>query len=216
LGPPRGGRDCNDDRLRVFLRVVVHPPLMASIGLFGGSFNPPHIAHQLVALYVLESQDVDQVWLVPTFRHAFGKDLAPFSDRVAMCEQAMASLGSRVAVSQIEATLAARPGFVASRTLHLVEALLEEYPDYRFRLVIGSDILSETSQWYRWDDVVRLAPPIVIGRSGHLVPGCTATELAMPLVSSTEIRRRLSNREPVGDLLPRQVVRYIDQRGLYR
>jgi nicotinate-nucleotide adenylyltransferase len=189
---------------------------MAVIGLFGGSFNPPHVAHQLVALYVLESQPIDQLWLVPTYRHAFGKDLAPFADRVAMCERAMAPLAARVRVSQMEAELASRPGFVASRTLHLLEALIAEHPDHRYRLVIGTDILAEADQWYRWDDVVRLAPPIVIGRAGHLPEGASATDLAMPEVSSTEVRRRVRCGEPVDHLLPRQVVRYIGERGLYR
>jgi nicotinate-nucleotide adenylyltransferase len=189
---------------------------MATIGLFGGSFNPPHVAHQLVALYVLESQEIDELWLVPTFRHAFGKELVPFADRVAMCEHAMQALLPRVTICQIEAELAARPGFVSSRTVHLLEALLAQHSEHRFRLVIGSDILGETDKWYRWDDVIRMAPPIIIGRAGHLPDGATATDLAMPEVSSTEVRLRLRRREPVGNLLPRRVVRYIDERGLYR
>src|SRR5262245_52962833 len=101
---------------------------MAVIGLFGGSFNPPHVAHQLVALYVLETQPVDAVWIAPTFRHAFGKELASFADRVAMCRLAMAPLGERVVISEAEAELAARPGFVSSRTLHLVEMLRAQHP----------------------------------------------------------------------------------------
>lgn len=189
---------------------------MSVIGLFGGSFNPPHVAHQLVALYVLESQPIDAVWIVPTYRHAFGKDLAPFADRVAMCRAAMAPLGDRVVVSEAEAELAARPGFVASRTLHLVEMLLAQHPEHRFRLVLGTDILAETDKWYRWDEVVRLAPPIVIGRAGHLPQGATATGVTMPEVSSSEVRQRLASGDAVGDLLPRQVVRYIGERGLYR
>lgn len=192
---------------------------MAVIGLFGGSFNPPHVAHQLVALYVLECQPVDELWFVPTFRHAFGKDLAPFADRVAMCELAMAPLGARVRVSELEKELAERPGFVASRTLHLLEELIARHPEHSFRLVLGTDILAETDKWYRWDEVARLAPPLVIGRAGHLdalPPGSSATELAMPEVSSTEVRRRLASGDAVSNLLPRQVVRYIDDRGLYR
>ncbi len=191
---------------------------MAVIGLFGGSFNPPHVAHQLVALYVLESQPVDALWILPTYRHAFGKDLAPFAERVAMCRLAMAAFGERVVVSELERELAERPGFVASRTLDLVEELRRQRPQDDFRLVLGSDILAETDKWYRWDEVVRQAPPLVIGRAGHLTlpAGATATELAMPEVSSTEVRRRLGCGEPVDHLLPRQVVRYIGERGLYR
>src|SRR5262245_29965318 len=102
--------------------------MAARIGLFGGSFNPPHAAHQMVALYVLETQPIDELWFVPTWRHVFGKDLAPFDDRVRMCELAAAPLGSRAVVSRIEAELAARPGFVASRTLDTIEAIAEQRP----------------------------------------------------------------------------------------
>lgn len=189
---------------------------MPTIGLFGGSFNPPHVAHQLVTLYVLESQDLDEVWLLPTYRHAFGKDLASFEDRMAMCQLAVAPLGPRAKVLATEAELARRPDFRASRTLYLLEALIEAHPGHRFRLIIGSDILAESDKWYRWDDVVALAPPLVIGRAGHLPPNATATELVMPEVSSTEVRRRVARQESVRNLLPREVVRYIDERGLYR
>lgn len=190
---------------------------MPTIALFGGSFNPPHVAHQLVALYVLETQPVDAVWIVPTFKHALGKRLASYEDRLAMCELAAAALGPRVVVSRAEADLAARPDFVSSRTLHLLEHLAETHPGASFRLVIGADILAERDQWYRWDDVVARAPPIVIGRGGHATTAdVTATELAMPAVSSTAIRARLAAQEEVGDLLPRQVLRYIAERGLYR
>lgn len=189
---------------------------MATIGLFGGSFNPPHVAHQLVALYVLETQDLDEVWLLPTYRHAFGKDLAPFEDRMAMCELAIAPLGARAKVLATEAELAQRPDFRASRTLYLLEALIEAHPQHHFRLIIGTDILAEADKWYRWDAVVALAPPLVIGRAGHLPPNATATELVMPEVSSTEVRRRVARQESVRNLLPREVVRYIDERGLYR
>ena len=75
---------------------------MPRIALFGGSFNPPHLAHSLVALYVLETAPVDELWITPTFRHAFGKDLASYDDRIAMCELAAAALGPRVRVSRAE------------------------------------------------------------------------------------------------------------------
>ncbi|HEY6038658.1 MAG TPA: hypothetical protein VIV58_30455, partial [Kofleriaceae bacterium] len=96
------------------------------IALFGGSFNPPHVAHQLVALYVLETQPVDELWFVPTFVHPFHKQLVPYEDRLAMCELAAAPLGPRVKVSRAEQELAQQPDFVASRTFDLVELLLAQ------------------------------------------------------------------------------------------
>lgn len=189
---------------------------MRRVALFGGSFNPPHAAHQLVALYVLETQPVDELWLVPAYVHPFAKQLASYEHRVAMCELIAAPLGPRVTVSRAEEELAKRPGFVASRTLDLVEHLAGQ--GLALRLVIGSDILAETPKWYRWSEVARLAPPIVIGREGHdLPPGATVTGVTMPAISSTQIREALASGDAsaAAGLLPRQVLRYIAEHSLY-
>lgn len=203
---------------------------MTRIALFGGSFNPPHVAHQLVALYVLETQPVDELWFVPVFAHVFGKPQAPYDDRVAMCELAAAALGDRARVSRAEEELARAPGFAGSRTLDLVEHLIAADPTRELRLVVGADILGETHRWHRWDAVVAAAPLIVIGRAGHpLPPGSVATGVTMPEISSTSIRAALAAMRPeqraavrqggapgaVGSLVPASVLRYIAERDLY-
>lgn len=188
---------------------------MRRIALFGGSFNPPHIAHALVGLYVLETQPVDELWLVPVYAHPFGKDLAPFEDRVAMCELVARALGPRAKVSRAEQELAARPGFTVSRTLDLIDHL--SAPDVALRLVVGADILGETDQWHRWDDVVARAPLIAIGRAGFAVPpGSTVTGVTMPEISATRIRALLAAGAPEAEaLLSRAVLRYIADHDLY-
>ncbi|WP_428261630.1 nicotinate (nicotinamide) nucleotide adenylyltransferase [Haliangium sp.] len=178
-----------------------------TVGLFGGSFNPPHVAHQMVALYVLETCAIDELWMVPTYRHAFAKELIGFEHRCRMCELAAAALGARVKVSAIERELA-RP---VSRTLDTLQSLRERHPAVGFRLVIGADILAESHKWYRWDDIVRLAPPLVVGRAGH-----DSLSVDMPPVSSTEVRTRLADGQPVDHLVPAAVRRYIVEQGLYR
>jgi nicotinate-nucleotide adenylyltransferase len=202
---------------------------MTRVALFGGSFNPPHVVHQLVALYVLETQPVDEVWFVPVYAHVFGKELAPYVDRVAMCELAAAALGPRARVDRSEETLARQPGFAGSRTFDLIEHLRATHPGIELRLVIGTDILAETAKWHRWDDVVAAAPLIVIGRAGHLPAGSTATGVTMPAISSTAIRTELAALTPearaalvrgeppgpLGSLLPATVLRYIAERDLY-
>ena len=124
---------------------MTRPP--ARIALFGGSFNPPHIAHELAALYVLETQPVDELWFVPVYAHPFGKELATYAHRVAMCELVAHALGPRAKVSRAEEELALRPGFAVSRTLDLVGHLAQ--PGIELRLVIGADILGETAKWHR-------------------------------------------------------------------
>ncbi|MBA3397277.1 MAG: nicotinate-nicotinamide nucleotide adenylyltransferase [Deltaproteobacteria bacterium] len=195
---------------------------MTRVALFGGSFNPPHVAHQLVALYVLETQPVDELWFVPTYAHPFGKALAPYDDRVAMCELAAAALGGRVKVSRVEEELAGRPGFVASRTHDLIDHLLVEHlaaQALELRLVVGTDILGETAKWHRWNDVVAKAPLIVIGRGGHALPaGSVETGVTMPQIASTRIRELVAQTpdDPeLAGLLPREVLWYIARHDLY-
>jgi nicotinate-nucleotide adenylyltransferase len=189
----------------------------ATIAVFGGSFNPPHVAHQMVALYVLETQPVDELWIVPTWKHVFGKELASYDDRVAMCELAAAPLGPRCVVSRVEEEVARRDGFLASRTLDTLEAIAAARPGAALRLVIGADILGETAKWYRWDEVVRRAPPIVVSRGGYPRPAQLAsTEIEITTLSSTAVRARLAAGEDASGLLPRSVIGYIARKGLYR
>ncbi|HEX9294516.1 MAG TPA: nicotinate (nicotinamide) nucleotide adenylyltransferase, partial [Polyangiaceae bacterium] len=75
-----------------------------NVFLFGGSFNPPHVAHVLAVAYVLATQDADRVIVIPCYRHPFRKDLAPFEHRFAMCELAMGWL-PRTSISAVEQEL---------------------------------------------------------------------------------------------------------------
>jgi nicotinate-nucleotide adenylyltransferase len=179
-----------------------------TVALFGGSFNPPHVAHQMVALFVLETSEVDALWVIPTYRHPFNKALMPFAHRMAMCERAFGPLGERVALSAVEQEL----DMDASRTLDTLHELGRRHPELSFRLVVGADILGETDSWYRWDEIARLAPPIVVGRRGYPGPD----ELELPEVSSTEVRARLSRGDSALPLVSRAVMNYIAEHGLYR
>jgi nicotinate-nucleotide adenylyltransferase len=175
------------------------------VALYGGSFNPPHVSHQLAALYVLETQPVDELWFVPCFKHPFDKALEPFEDRLEMCRRAAAALGPRARVSDVEGRLGGE-----SRTLRTVTALLSEDPGLELSLVLGGDLVGELPSWYGAEQLRRLVRLIVVARTGF--PGDGP---AMPEVSSSEVRDRLRRGEPVDSLLPRSVLDYIRERKLY-
>jgi nicotinate-nucleotide adenylyltransferase len=176
------------------------------VAFFGGSFNPPHVAHQLVALYVLETASIDELWFVPCWKHPFDKALAAYEHRLRMCELAAAALGARVRVSDIEGRLGGE-----SRTLLTIKALRTEQPTCEISLVVGADIEPELPMWYGADELLRTVPRIVVGRGGFEGGG----GLAMPTVSSTEVRARLAKGEPVGGLVPKTVEHYIREHRLY-
>jgi len=188
---------------------------MGAVAVYGGSFDPPHIAHVLVACWARASAGVDRVIVVPTYEHVFDKRSAPYEDRVHMCELAMATLEG-VEVSRIERTLQ------ESRTLLVLEALQEANPGADLRLVIGSDILPSTPRWHRWDAVAALAPPLLVGRRGYPVDeaslkahGLEEPPLTMPELSSTDIRRRLQSGQSVAGRVPPEVAEYARSRRLY-
>ncbi|MEB2310647.1 MAG: nicotinate-nicotinamide nucleotide adenylyltransferase [Sorangiineae bacterium] len=182
---------------------------------YGGSFDPPHIAHVFAVTYLRAVGGFDHVLIAPVFRHAFYKQLTSFDDRVAMGELAMGWLPG-VEVSRIEERLS-----TPSYTLNTLRALIAERPGERFRLVVGSDVLSETCKWHAFDEISELAPPFVLERAGF-TGECGGRQPLLPRVSSTEVRRHLACRgssfadAELARMVPSRVLEYIDARGLYR
>jgi nicotinate-nucleotide adenylyltransferase len=180
------------------------------VAVFGGSFNPPHVAHVLAVTCVLSCYEVDRVLVVPTYQHPFAKSLVPFEDRARMAELAVGWL-PRVEVSRVEAELGGE-----SRTLRTLEHLRAAHPEWRLRLVIGADILAEAHKWFGFDTIREIAPPIVLGRVGVAIGG--TPEPLLPGVSSTEVRDMLTRGDHAAleGLVPRAVLAYVVERDLYR
>lgn len=178
------------------------------IAVYGGSFNPPHVAHAMVAAWLLWTDQVDEVWLVPVFRHAFepwhGKTLAPFEERLRWCEAMAADVDPRVRVCPIERELP-----TPSYTVQTLRALREASPGHRWRLVVGSDVLSTLPKWRDWASIEAEFEPLVVGREGYPDAACP---VSFPDVSSTNIRERLARGEPISQLVTRSVARLLQER----
>ncbi|MFH0899191.1 MAG: hypothetical protein V2A73_01040, partial [Pseudomonadota bacterium] len=145
-------------------------------------------------------------------------------------ESRIKSIGWPPSIEQSPSTLRDTPGFSAgsveanqangmaraSLTYNTLAELSRRSPDTSWRLVVGSDILAENAKWWRWEEITRMAPLIVVGRRGHPAPFEIEPTIELPDVSSSDVRARLTNRESVGGLLPRAVVEYLAAKGLYR
>ncbi len=179
------------------------------VAVFGGSFNPPHVAHVLACALVLSVEDVERVLVVPTFLHPFAKPLAPYEDRVAMCRLAFSNL-PQVEVSVVEQQLGGE-----SKTLRTLEHLASVHDGWQLRLIVGADILAEAPRWFGFDAIVKLAPLIVLGRAGVEAPG--AGPALLPEVSSTRVRADIAagRWKQAGRVVPRSVLAHIEARGLY-
>lgn len=190
------------------------PAESETVGLFGGSFNPPHVGHVLAVSYALAAGEFDRIIVVPVYAHAFEKALAPFEVRLHLCKLAFSFLKD-VEVSSVESALGA-----PSLTLRTLQALQGDHPGWRMRLVIGADVLQEVHKWHAFDEIERIAPPFVLGRSG--VAAASAPRPLLPEVSSTEIRRLVAMSDDADataeleTLLPRSVLRFVRRTGLYR
>ncbi len=178
--------------------------------VFGGSFDPPHVAHVLAVAYLISTQEPDRVLVVPCLRHPLGKELTPFHQRLTMCERAMGWL-PRTEISRVEEDLGGE-----SKTLRTLEHLRALHPDWRMRLVVGADILPEGDRWHAFDRIIELAPLLVLGRAGFEAEG--VSQALLPDVSSTAVRDAIRGGHVarIESLVPRAVLSYIEANGLYR
>ena len=190
------------------------------IGVFGGTFNPPHSGHLRLAEMVRERFGLDRVLWIPNSRSPFktGEELADAADRLAMVRAATAG-NAAFSVSEIETRQRG-----ASYTVETLRKLQEAHPGAAFRLMVGSDHLSGFSRWREPEEIARRAPLIVFPRAGHeqaAVPegfGKYVEFSDTPRIdlSSTDIRKRIRAGWSVGDMVPRAVLEIIEERGLYR
>jgi nicotinate-nucleotide adenylyltransferase len=173
------------------------------VGLLGGSFDPPHCGHVLLGAYALSVAPIDELWVVPTFAHAFGKALTPFEERVRMCELAFAPLAA-VRVLPLEQDLG-----VPSYTYRTLETLRTTHSDVLFTLVVGSDVERDLPRWRNAERVRELASVWVAKRA----EGTDAEFL--PAISSTEVRAMLRAGLDASRVVPSAVLEHCQEKGLY-
>lgn len=174
------------------------------IGVFGGSFNPPHLGHLLAAVFAMKQYQLDQVWFVPAYEHAFGKKLIEFHHRASMCEKLIKDIGTRFKVCDVERKIK-NPG----KALYTLEALAKKYPKKSFRWIIGSDLLSEVKTWHKVELIKKNFGFLVVPRGR----GSKKT-FFIPDISSTGVRRKLKS-ERHSDVVTPEVLSYIRKNGLY-
>jgi nicotinate-nucleotide adenylyltransferase len=176
------------------------------IGFFGGSFNPPHLGHLLAAIYAVKTFELDEIWFAPVYKHRFEKNLAPYDDRLKMCELLIEGFDRQMKISTFE-----KDRKSDGKTLKTLLAMRKKFPHHHFSLLIGSDITKETKNWHNFKEIENrfgvLVVPRGIGKNG---------ELGIPDISSTEIRKRLKNHKWLGELVTPAVAAYIFEKGLYR
>jgi nicotinate-nucleotide adenylyltransferase len=187
---------------------------MKKVGLLGGTFNPPHIGHLIMANEVKHALQLDEVRLMPTSippHKADPSDASP-DQRLRMVELAVSEI-TGITASSFEVD---RGG--VSYTFDTMKALTEQEPDTKFYFIIGGDMIDMLHRWYKIDELMKIVTFVGVGRPGTI--GETQypiTKLQIPEIdlSSTFIRNRLKTGGTIQFLVPGSIEEFIRQEGLY-
>jgi nicotinate-nucleotide adenylyltransferase len=199
------------------------------LGIFGGSFDPVHIGHLLVAENCREQQKLDEVWFIPAATSPHKRQRAPAEarHRVEMLHLAVGGHEPfRVSTVEID-----RGGI--SYTVETLDQLHADDPGRELFLLLGADALADLPTWKDPTRICELALPLVVSRaytpepdfallvefmSRERIAAAQAAQVKMPPigVASSDIRRRVAAGKSIRFRTPRAVEKYIETHGLYR
>lgn len=190
---------------------------METIGIFGGSFNPVHIGHVMIASYLTQWKVVDKVWLTISPLNPFkvaADDLIPDVTRLAMLKVACASAPD-LQICDIELSMP-KPSY----TINTLRVLSKKYPRKRFKLIIGSDNWNVFSKWKDYEKILEEYGVIVYPRPGHpvqhkLVDGMELLSPPTINLSSTFVRSAITKGRDMTCFLPQGVFDFIKTNNLY-
>ena len=199
---------------------------MRRTGLFGGTFNPPHVAHLRLAEKAIEGAGLDRVIIMPAFipPHKAAPELLKSEDRFELCRRTFC--GEKFEISDLELR---RKG--KSYTVQTLEELKKLYPDDEFFLIIGSDMLLSFKNWYRYEDILKYASLCVMTREkavsrAKLFEYCK-NELKLLSkdfiildsdafeLSSTEVRQKAKEGKSLSNMLTEKANEYIKEKSFY-
>lgn len=201
------------------------------IGIFGGTFNPPHKGHKKLIDSFSGELGFDKVLIIPDKRpvHKICEDLALDSDRLELCRRTFKGKSYEISTIEID-----RPS--DSYMIYTVNELKELYPNAELFLVIGSDMFLSFHKWYKYREILEQCTLCVASRNDEdtinrlrsyafsvlkiYMPSNVCNKIIIspvePLViSSTELRQKITNDENVSDYLTDDALEFIKQRGLY-
>ena len=191
---------------------------MSKIGIFGGSFNPIHIGHAIIANYIMQHSDLDSLWFMVSPQNPLkqSSDMASDYHRLRMTELVSRRIEG-VTTSAFEYNMP-RPSY----TIDTLNALNDKFPDDEFYLVIGADNWSLFDKWKSGEEIINKYHIIIYPRPGFEISIPEAysdrvTVVNAPLIelSSTQIRNLLALQQSISFYVPKNVEKYILENKLY-
>ncbi|WP_249871034.1 nicotinate-nucleotide adenylyltransferase [Oceanobacillus saliphilus] len=186
---------------------------MERIGILGGTFDPPHLGHLLIAEEVRLAMELNEVWFIPTYTPPH-KDAAKTKaiDRIKMLQLATES-NPFFKVNTIEIERSGK-----SYTLDTMKYLKKEFPKKDFYFIIGADMVEYLPHWHKVDELLSLVNFVGVKRSGYQVDTeYPVTEVDIPMIdiSSSMLRNWLRSKRSVNYIVPDSVISYIEENRLY-
>ncbi|MDE6650860.1 MAG: nicotinate-nucleotide adenylyltransferase [Paramuribaculum sp.] len=192
---------------------------MKTVGLYGGSFNPVHVGHLIVASYIAQWSDIDEVWLMLSPLNPFkvqDRELLPIQPREDMLRLAVNN-NCFLDICDEQLNMP-----VPSYTVDTLDSLSKTHPDISFRCIIGSDSWSGFTGWKEWERIISDYGVIIYPRPGYPVDDKSLPEGVIIVnapsvdISSTFIRRAIAEGKDVDYFVPEAVNRYIKSNNLYK
>lgn len=185
---------------------------MKKIGIYGGSFDPIHHGHLILAREALETFTLDEVIFVLAGCSPHKQNRAPSS--------------SAVRWEMLTAAISNEPGFIASRleidrsppsySVETVETMHAAHPEAQLFFLVGEDNLPDLSTWHRFEDLQRLVQFVVLDRSGEDAEHPYPAILRKIDISATRIRKRIASGQSIRYLVPEAVEEIIRRNNLYQ
>ena len=189
------------------------------IGLYPGSFNPVHIGHMVIAGYMAEFTDLDEVWMVVSPRNPLKMTLDMLQDyhRLQLVKLAIGD-NKKIKASDVEFKLS-KPSY----TINTVHYLKEKFPADEFVLILGEDNLSTFDQWKNYEEILQMCmlyvyPRLNVGTTKfHIHPKIKLIkEVPVMEISSTFIRESIHNKKDVRYMLAEEVWDQIEELRFYQ
>ncbi len=187
---------------------------MTKVGILGGTFDPPHYGHLLIANEVLSELNLDEIWFMPNQEppHKKKSESVENNDRLQMLELSIEG-NSAFKVEMIELERSG-PSF----TVDTMKILNERFSDHQFFFIIGADMIEYLPKWHKIDELIELVQFVGVERpeySSKTDYPILYVDIPAFEVSSSMIRNRVQQGKTVRYLLPDRVIEFIREKHLY-
>lgn len=188
------------------------------IGLYFGSFNPIHIGHLIIANHMLEHSNMDRLWFVIS-------PCNPLKSKTSLIDEHQRLMMVKLAIDDNPKFKASDIEFkleVPSYTVKTLAYLNDEYPDFDFCLIMGSDNLQHINKWMNYEIILENYPIYVYPRPETDIsewvsnPNIHVVEAPLMNISASHIRQMIKQKKSIKYLVPEVVAKYIDDMMLYQ